>query len=574
MSAFTIAFLTASFIASSCSSPSVNAGHDIVHVIPLPASIKTGTGQFILNAETVLVVDLTSDAAIQMAAFAWAEAVRNATGFPLPIVDFSDHQGGDNTISLSIEDKASDVPEGYRLAVTKTTIQITSPAANGLYYGLQTLRQLLPAQIEQTRGSPGDALWSVPVVEINDQPRFTYRGMHLDVGRHFFGVEFIKRYIDLISRYKMNYFHWHLTDDQGWRIEIKKYPLLTEIGSRRKETILEKNFSPYVGDGIPHEGFYTQEEIREIVVYAEMRFVTIIPEIEMPGHSGAAIAAYPELACTEGPFEVSTTWGVNEDILCPSEQTFAFLADVLSEVISLFPSPYIHIGADEVPVIRWQESALAQQVMRDNFLQDESKMRGWFIRRIESFLRSRNKKLIGWDDILHGGLAPEATVMSWRGMERGIEAAKMGHDVIMTPTKYAYFDYYQGEQKGEPLAIGGFLPLDSVYAFEPVPAELNAEEAAHIIGAQGNVWTEYIKTNDHVEYMAFPRALAMAEVVWSPKKSRDFDSFSLRLSANLKHLRALGVNFRLPHEIWPGDTLTGFIQTAQTKVDTPRRGDL
>jgi hexosaminidase len=453
-------------------------------------------------------------------------------------------------------------PESYVLSVSPESIRISAPAGNGLFYGLQTLRQLMPAQIETAAtvvdvsataaddaidgdgDGDGEMIWNVPSVEITDSPRFAYRGLHLDVGRYFFDVEFIKRYIDLMSRYKFNTFHWGLTQDQGWRIEINKYPRLTEFASKRPETMLEKNFTPYVGDGIPHEGFYTQDQIREIVIYAETRFVTVIPEIEMPGHSSAAIAAYPELACTDGPFEVPTTWGVKEDILCPSEFTFTFLADVLDEVISLFPSEYIHIGADEAPKTRWEKSELAQRVMRDNGLANEEELQSWFIRRIEAFLNGRNKRLIGWDEILEGGLAPDATVMSWRGISGGIEAAQQGHDAIMTPTRYAYFDYYQGNEATEPLAIGGFLPIDSVYAFEPVPDELTAAEAEHIIGAQANVWTEYISTPAHAEYMAFPRALAMAEVTWSPANKRNWISFRSRLEGNLKHLSALGVNFR------------------------------
>lgn len=540
--------LTLAAVASACAPQKRQSRPRAVNVIPYPSEVLPGIGEFVLNEETVLAVDPDVDAGVLMAAFLWADGIRNATGFPLAMSDATQNAERPNAIILLIDEDFSESPEAYRLHSTEKSVRIVAAASNGIYYGLQTLRQMLPPQIERSRGAPGDVRWSIPAVEINDSPRFKYRGMHLDVGRHFFDVAFIKKYIDLISRYKMNYFHWHLTEDQGWRIEIRKYPRLTSVGSKRKETVLEKNFSPYKGDGIPHEGFYTQDEIREIVIYAETRFVTIIPEIEMPGHSVAAIAAYPEIACTDGPFEVSTIWGVKEDILCPGEQSFSFLRGVLSEVISLFPSEYIHIGGDEVPKIRWEESELAQRIMRENSLPDESALQSWFIRRIESFLTSRKKRLIGWDEILEGGLAPDATVMSWRGIEGGISAAKQGHDVIMTPTRYAYFDYYQGDKTAEPLAIGGFLPLDSVYAFEPVPDELNSEQAAHIIGAQGNVWTEYISTSDQVEYMAFPRAMAMAEVVWSPKKNRDYASFMQRLEQNLKHLRVLGVNFREPEQ--------------------------
>jgi len=518
-----------------------------LNVIPLPAEMNASAGEFVFDENTVLAIDPAADAGTVMTAYIWAEEFRTATGLPLALSDATQNQARENTIFLEIKPSETASHESYELIVSESSIRIGAPTANGLFYGLQTLRQLLPVEIETSatdRDAGSTIAWVVPGVQIRDTPRFAYRGMHLDVGRHFFDVEFIKRYIDLMSRYKMNYFHWGLTQDQGWRIEIKKYPLLTEVASKRSETVVDKNFSPFVGDGIPHEGFYTQDQIREIVIYAETKFVTVIPEIEMPGHSTAALAAYPELACTEGPFEVSTTWGVKNDILCPSNFTFMFLADVLNEVISLFPSEYIHIGADEVPKTRWENSILAQRVMRDNGLADEAELQSWFIRRIETFLNGRNKRLIGWDEILEGGLAPDATVMSWRGIAGGIQAAKQGHDAIMTPQSHAYFDYYQGDRDSEPLAIGGFLPVDSVYAYEPVPSELTPEEAKYIIGAQANVWTEYISTSEHLEYMVFPRALAMAEVTWSRKDARDWSSFRRRMEGNLKHLAALGVNFR------------------------------
>jgi hexosaminidase len=513
----------------------------------MPSELNVGVGEFVFTNETVLAIDPDVETGAMMTAYIWADEFRAATGFELPLADATQNQNRENVVFMVIDEIATESSESYELSVTPESIRITAPAANGLFYGLQTLKQLMPPEIEtivDNRDANAEINWSVPAVDIQDAPRFAYRGMHLDVGRYFFDVEFIKRYIDLMARYKMNYFHWGLTQDQGWRIEINKYPLLTEVASKRPETMLEKNFSPYVGDGIPHEGFYTQDQIREVVIYAETKFVTVIPEIEMPGHSAAAIAAYPELACTDGPFEVPTTWGVKSEILCPSEFTFTFLAEVLNEVISLFPSEYIHIGADEVPKARWENSELAQRIIRENGLADEQELQSWFIKRIESYLNSRNKRLIGWDEILEGGLAPDATVMSWRGIDGGIEAARQGHDAIMTPTQYAYFDYYQGDKETEPLAIGGYLPLDSVYVFEPVPAELTPDEAKHIIGAQGNVWTEYISTPSHAEYMAFPRALAMAEVTWSSKENRDWASFKQRLTRNLDHLRALGVNFR------------------------------
>jgi hexosaminidase len=318
------------------------------------------------------------------------------------------------------------------------------------------------------------------------------------------------------------------------------------VGSIRKETILEKNFDPYVGDGIPYGGYYTQDEIRDVVRYAAERFVTIVPEIEMPGHSTAALAPYPELGCTDGPFEVATTWGVKEDIYCPSEATFTFLTNVLDEVMTLFPGEMIHVGGDEAPKRRWRESPLAQEVIRNEGLADEDELQSWFIHRIERYLNDHGRRLIGWDEILEGGLAPNATVMSWRGEEGGIEAARQGNDAVMTPKTYVYLDYYQGQPEDEPLAIGGFLPLDSVYAFDPLPDVLTADQATHILGGQANVWTEYIATPEHAEYMTYPRAIAVAEAVWSTPGRRSFADFMDRLSRNLDHLQVLGVNFRVP----------------------------
>jgi hexosaminidase len=362
--------------------------------------------------------------------------------------------------------------------------------------------------------------------------------MHLDVGRHFFPVEFIKKYIDLLASYKLNTFHWHLTEDQGWRIEIKKYPRLTEIGSKRKDT---------TGDGTPYGGFYTQEQIREVVKYANERFVAIVPEIEMPGHSLAALTAYPELSCTGGPFEVGTKWGVFEDVYCAgNEKTFNFLKDVLNEVIALFPGKYIHIGGDECPKNRWKVCAKCQRRMKVNNLKSEEELQSYFIRKIDRFLASKGRKLVGWDEILEGGLSKGAAVMSWRGTEGGIAAAKSGHDVVMTPTSHCYFDYYQGIPEKEPKAIGGFIPIDTVYLFEPVPPSLPVKQAKYILGAQGNVWTEYIADEKHAEYMVLPRLLAMSEVVWSDKNSRNFEDFKVRLEGHFPRLSTRGYNFRKP----------------------------
>ena len=524
-------------------------------LIPLPESISSSAGEYRLDSESSILVSDPDDAELVRLAEYLAEPLRVSAGLPLPVGGRAEDSDGAIRLTLNAEAlgprQLPDTPlarsESYELSSSPTGIEIRAASHAGLFYGIQTLRQLLPAAA--TTGTGGDTKdrWIVPALEIKDQPRFVYRGLHLDVGRHYFTPEFIKRYIDLLASYKLNVFHWHLTEDQGWRIEIDRYPRLTEVGSTREETILEKNFDPYVGDGIPHGGFYTKDEVRDIVAYATARYVTVIPEIELPGHSAAALAAYPELACTDGPFEVATVWGVKEDIYCPHERTFEFLEGVLTEVMELFPSPYIHIGGDEAPKARWEESPEAQAVMRREGLADEHELQSWFIRRIERFLLEYDRRLIGWDEILEGGLAPQATVMSWRGVSGGIEAARQGHDVVMTPTSHMYFDYYQGmDTSTEPLAIGGYLPLEKVYAFEPIPSELSEEEGRHVIGAQGNVWTEYIKTPEHAEYMAYPRALALAEVAWSPKSSRDWTEFLRRLSSQFGRLDALGVNYRIP----------------------------
>ena len=534
---FVTCLVSAGF-SSACSTPRNPS------VIPQPVQMEVGRGVFDLDADTRIVLSNPTNLEVQQLTESWARPIRATSGFNLLLVDTPD-DAPSNMITLRLSQDAPHPVEGYRLNVTSDAVTVEAKTPAGLFYGLQTLTQLLFG--DHTSG------WSVPVVQIVDAPRFAYRGMHLDVGRHFFPVAFVKKYIDLLAMYKMNKFHWHLTEDQGWRIEIKKYPKLTEIGAYRQETVMGKNFErfdrPYVGDGKPHGGFYTQDEVREVVAYARARYIDVIPEIEMPGHATAALAAYPEFACTDGPFDVPTTWGIFEDIYCPKEETFQFLEDVLTEVIALFPSQHIHIGGDEVPKVRWQESEVAQEVISREGLADEDELQSYFIKRIESFLQAQGRRLIGWDEILEGGLAPDATVMSWRGMEGGIEAARQGHDVIMTPTSHCYFDYYQADPEQEPLAIRGLTPLEKVYSFEPVPEMLSAEDAEHILGAQGNVWTEYMATTDYVEYMVFPRMLALSEVVWSPPDLRNWEGFVQRLPDHLRHLDALGVNYRQPEVV-------------------------
>ncbi|HYW34794.1 MAG TPA: beta-N-acetylhexosaminidase, partial [Balneolaceae bacterium] len=448
-------------------------------------------------------------------------------------------------LSLASDTTGFGNSEGYTLQVTPRKVEIKAPTPHGLFNGVQSLLQLFPAQIMQSDYSlvPQNTKWTAPDVMIRDYPRFSYRGMHLDVGRHFFGVKFVKKYINLMAMYKMDRFHWHLTEDQGWRIQIKKYPKLTEIGAWRDSTIIGHN-----GSGrYLHKrtgGFYTQKQIREVVNYAKKRFVTIIPEIEMPGHSSAALAAYPKLGCKQNAnYHVRSKWGVFKDIYCPSNYTFNFLENVLTEVMKLFPSKYIHIGGDETPKTAWKHSKLAQNVMKREGLKNEKQLQSYFITRIEKFVNKHGRHIIGWDEILEGGLAPGATVMSWHGIKGGLKAAKKHHNAIMTPGNYCYFDHYQGNPKTEPLAIGGFLPLKKVYSYNPVPDSIPKQEAKYILGAQANVWTEYIRTPRKVEYMAYPRALAMAEIDWTPQKERHWNNFWQRLQPQFKRLGVLNVNY-------------------------------
>jgi hexosaminidase len=438
--------------------------------------------------------------------------------------------------------------ERYTMDISSRRILVSGDDHAGVFYGIQTLRQLLPPELENADKASELRRVRVPNHYIEDYPLFSYRGMHLDVARHFFDVEFIKKYLDLMALHKMNTFHWHLTEDQGWRLEIKKYPKLTEIGAWRKETLIgHGSKQPFEYDGIPHGGYYTQDQVREIVVYAAERHITVIPEIEMPGHATAALASYPELGCTGGPYEVVTRWGIFEDAFCAgNEYTFEFLENVLSEVVELFPSRYIHIGGDECLKNRWKECSKCQERIKAEGLADEDELQSYFIRRIEKFLLTKDRNIIGWDEILEGGLAPQATVMSWRGVRGGIEAARMGHDVIMSPVSHCYLDYYQADPETQPLAIGGYLPLSRVYEFNPIPSDLTGREAKHILGGQGNVWTEYMKTPEHVEYMAFPRAIALAEVLWTPQRKQDFENFSQRLEKHLNRLDILNVNYFKP----------------------------
>ncbi|HRI05323.1 MAG TPA: family 20 glycosylhydrolase, partial [Pyrinomonadaceae bacterium] len=433
----------------------------------------------------------------------------------------------------------SHTDEEYFLRVHPDNIQIIG-SERGMFYGIQSLAQLLPLNFD------GNAL--IPAVEIIDAPRFPYRGMHLDVSRHFMSVEFVKKFINLLSHYKYNHFHWHLTDDQGWRIEIKKYPKLTEIGSKRRESMVGKNNRPYVGDGIQVGGFYTQEQIREVVDFARSRFITIIPEIEMPAHSAAALAAYPELGCKAGfKYQVQTTWAASTNILCPTEQTFKFIADVLDDVVELFPdSPYLHVGGDEVKSDHWSDSQYVAALKKSKGLRTDLDVKNWFMQQVGSIVSSKGKIMVGWDETLDGELPSDAIVMAWRGESNGIAAAKVNRRVIMSPSEFTYFDHPQGKAEFEPLSIGPTITLQRVYDYEPVPRKISTEESRFVIGAQGCVWTEFIKTPSEAEYMVFPRALALAEVLWSKKTNRDYKDFYRRLENELPRLDRGNVNFRIP----------------------------
>jgi hexosaminidase len=498
------------------------------NIIPQPVKIEIKDGYFELNERTILAPnskETYNDALI------FNDYLKNLYGLELKIEMLSAIEN--NVIILEKIIRADIPPDSYEMIIGKFDIRISGMC---VYNGLQTLKQLL--SFENIK------IHKIPCLYILDYPLFNYRGMHLDVCRHFFPKEFIKKYIDYIAMYKMNYFHWHLTDDQGWRIEIKKYPKLTEIGAFRKGTLTGKyKDKSREYDTLRYGGYYTQDDIKEIVAYAGERHITIIPEIEMPGHSVAALASYPEFSCTGGPFEVEREWGVFDDIYCPKEETFKFLEDVLSEVIELFPGRFIHIGGDEAPKTRWENCKHCRELIKKEGLKNENELQSYFIKRVEKFLNSKGKTIIGWDEILEGGLAPNAIVMSWRGFEGGVEAAKQNHKVIMTPGSYCYFDHYQGDPRNEPIAIGGYTTLEKVYSFNPVPEQLTGEQKYLILGAQGNVWTEYIITPDKVEYMVFPRICALAEVLWTPKEKRNFINFKERIRYHFSLLDKLKISY-------------------------------
>lgn len=518
-------------------------GQSALNVIPAPAKATVSKGSFTLSNATKII--LAGNGTEKSAAFL-NQYLQEVYGFQLPV---QKEKAQKNAIILTLG-KSDNKPVGaYTMTVDKNKIAITASSEQGVFYGIQSLLQLLPAE--------RSAQLAIQNCSIEDAPRFGYRGLMLDCARHFFSIDFVKQYIDYIAMSKMNTFHWHLTEDQGWRIEIKKYPLLTQVGGCRNGTIIGR--FPGTGNTFQKDcGYYTQEQIKEIVQYAADRYITVIPEIEMPGHASAAIAAYPQLSCfpnepttiKPGVFwsgsvdgkEVQQSWGVYPDVFAPTEYTFSFLQDVLDEVMALFPSTYIHIGGDECPKDYWKKSAFCQQLIKEKKLKDEHGLQSYFIGRIEQYLNSKGRQIIGWDEILEGGLAPNATVMSWRGEKGGIEAAKQQHNVIMTPTTYVYFDYAQSKNE-DSLTIGGYLPLEVVYNYEPLPKELTEEEKKYIIGAQANVWTEYMPTPAKVEYMLFPRLAALSEVLWSAPANKNWEGFLQRLDTQYKRYSLWGAPY-------------------------------
>jgi hexosaminidase len=513
-----------------------------MNIIPMPVRVDPLEGSFVLSADSVIVAGAgTLEKAAQLAAF-----LRPATGFDLPVLDKS---SGVPAIHLMLDDRLKGLgDEGYELEVAGFGVRMRASSVTGLFYAGQSFRQLLPVEIFAS--SRVEMVWQANAVNISDQPRFGWRGVHLDCCRHFMPLEFVFKLLDLMALHKLNIFHWHLTEDQGWRLEIKKYPKLTEIGAWRAQTIIGHGYQENPNfDGKPHGGFYTQDQARAVVEYAASLHITVVPEIELPGHAQAAIAAYPELgnmlADKKAQLKVGERWGIIEHVFNPEESTLKFLEDVFSEVLEIFPSTYIHVGGDECPKIEWKASSVAQARMQALGLHDEEELQSYFIRRMDAFLTSRGRKLIGWDEILEGGLSPNATVHSWRGEEGGIEAARQGHDVVMAPQSHVYFDHYQSaDQSQEPLAIGGFSSLEKVYGYEPIPAELSGQEADHVLGSQAQMWTEYVPNSNHAEYMLFPRLCALCEVLWTPTNRKDFAGFSNRLPVHLERLRSKNVNFR------------------------------
>ena len=533
-----LGFLAGLALLASCAQRNeVTANYD---VIPLPQEVVPAgedADGFKLDTETIITY-AAGDSAMERNAELLAEYLEELTGIKPTL---SDNGGAQSNAIVLMSNLENENPEAYSMTVTPELITINGATAAGTFYGIQTLRKSVPES--------GQLAVTFPSVTINDAPRFSYRGAMLDVSRHFFPVDSVKRFIDMLALHNINRFHWHLSEDQGWRIEIKSRPLLTEVGSVRKGTCIGHDFN--TSDSIPYGGFYTQDEAREIVKYAADRHITVIPEIDMPGHMLAALTSYPELGCTGGPYDLWQRWGVSEEVLCAgNDSVLSFIDDVLGEITEIFPSEYIHVGGDECPKVRWKECAKCQAKARQLGLKNdaagtvEEKLQSYLIHHASDFLTSRGRKMIGWDETLEGGLAPGAIVMSWRGEDGAKHAARQGHDAIMTPTSYMYFDYYQTrDRENEPDAIGGYVPVEKVYSFNPVPDDLTPEESKHIIGVQANLWTEYIPIFSQVEYMELPRMAALSEVQWSQPEKRDFKSFSRRVPQLINQYRNQGYRY-------------------------------
>lgn len=545
-------------ILCSCS----NSGREEqISVIPRPSSVVRNEGRFVVRRNTTVFYSDT-DAEVQNTVSLLNERLSKVTGFSLKESDRRSN-------CLSFVADSTLCEEAYRLAVCPERIEIHYGTPSGAFYAVQTLLQLLPVKVFSDRRERFVS-WSVPCCVIDDRPRFEYRGMHLDCCLHFFDIDFLKRYIDVMALHKVNRFHWHLTEDQGWRLEIKKYPLLTEKGQWRKETVIGSLSSGFY-DGTPYGGYYSQEEVRELVDYAAKRYVIIIPEIEMPGHALAAIACYPELSCgLEDHYETATRWGIFRQVFCPKPETFKFLEDVMDEVFELFPSKLVHIGGDECVKKSWKQCPHCQSLIKELGLKDEYELQSWFITRMEKYINSKGHEIIGWDEILQGGLAPNAKVMSWLGEEGGIKAAKQHHEVVMSPHPKYYLDYWQADPDSEPLAMGGPTTLRTMYEYEPVPSVLTEEESRYIIGVEGCVWTEYMPTAQRVEYMAWPRMCAIAESGWSTAP-KDWDCFAERMDRHFQRLDAYGVQackaFYNPYIEFHNDT--EYDKVVTISVDAP-----
>lgn len=555
-----------------------NKKENAYNVIPMPNQLTPREGRFQLD-DKVSIISAGCTPEVKTIADSLVTRIRLTSGIAL---QYTDKEHADlPAIRFITADGMS--KEAYKLSITPNEIILTASHPNGFFYGVQSIYQLLPPEVYgKIKAKHAD--WSLPAVEIEDSPNFAYRGLMLDVCRHFSSINYIYKFIDMLAMHKMNTFHWHLTDDQGWRIEIKKYPRLTEIGSKRKETLVDYYYTnwPQIFDGKEHSGYYTQDEIKKIVAYAASKYITVIPEIEMPGHALAAIASYPELSCTpDTTYDVPGTWGVFEQVYCPKDETFTFLEGVLDEVMKLFPSKYIHIGGDECPKTAWKNSAYCQSLIKKLGLRDdttpnavdgrkhtkEEKLQSYFITRMEKYLNSKGRNIIGWDEILEGGLAPNATVMSWRGVEGGLNAAKAGHDAIMTPGAFVYLDHYQEDPEIAPVTIGGYNTLKKTYGYNPVPDDADELLKEHIIGVQGNIWTEYMQNDERRDYQAFPRAVAIAETGWTQKHIKNWDSFRQRMVEDFKRMDIMDIkacrNFfdvNINTHVF-GDTLKAVLET-------------